>query len=213
MSGACASHTTPAPPDQANRVLARGHVDAIATVVSVAHSQYHRGHVALHRALAHLAFRLDPVIPRARLDRDAERPRDPGQARDKVGCSTQDLDRAASRRDRGLGRTGKPRASRRERDPPVQSGVSKYLRPHDQQARIELRTQADKLLGFEDLVNELMGATGGLKVPREDIVEALTDNPPEHWGTTVERQVDKLLGDRLAEQAKVIVKRAVNGGK
>lgn len=92
--------------------------------------------------------------------------------------------------------------------PPIEVIDTRIAAHHRERARAELRTRIDDLVGFEDLVSELMKATGGLKVPREDIVKALSGNPPEPWSTTVEHRVDELLGDRLAEEGKAIVARA-----
>jgi hypothetical protein len=78
---------------------------------------------------------------------------------------------------------------------------------HKERASAALRLVIDELFGHGDLVDELVAATGGLKVPREDIVKALVNNPPEQWSTTVDRRVDKLLGGDLSKGAKVIVKR------
>lgn len=97
--------------------------------------------------------------------------------------------------------------------PPIEVINARVAAYHGTRARFELTAQIQELLGLEDLVSELMGATGGLKVPRGDIVKALANNPPVTWGRQVDDQLGKLLGDRLAEQAQMIIKRAVNGGE
>ena len=61
--------------------------------------------------------------------------------------------------------------------PPIEVINARVAGYHGTRARVELTAQIHELLGLEDLVSELMGATGGLKVPREDIVKALANNP------------------------------------
>jgi len=91
--------------------------------------------------------------------------------------------------------------------PPVEVIDKRIVTYHRERAGIALRLLIDELLGTGDLVDELVKPTNGLKVPREDIVKALSGHPPELWSTTVERRIDGLLRDRLAKEAKAIIKR------
>ena len=56
----------------------------------------------------------------------------------------------------------------------INGNVAEY---HRGRARSELSALIDELFKLEDLVDELAAATGGLKVPREDIVKALGCTP------------------------------------